>query len=536
VPLRIISSVAIGAACAALTGAGPLEVIYSEVDGDPTALVPGARDLTGTPIVTEFKAIEDFSLSPDGTMWAVKARNEAGSDIEACVLLGSGTLGNMFMQEGQPFLGGVAGELYDFFDSAPGPVSFDTNNNIGFSARAKGGSSAVDEKLVVFNGVTHTVVYQEGDLVTGLVDNPAGNSGDEVLGSSLGSVHLLDSGEIVYISTPIGNCHSTRYPALFVDDAADVQSGVDTIEGETWDSLDLGDAWGTPDGAHRFIQGDTEIANTTLDDILAVDDTVVVRENNTLPGSSIVAADVFFTRMTANGRWYSRGDDPANNDWALAGDAVVRGAAAPQLVAATGDAIDASGSGETWGNVFLAFNGNNNGHWVLAGNTSAADTATDSVIVLNGKRVVVREGDPVDLDGNGVFDDDVFIGRGNETSSAFAPNDLFLTDSMTLYFIAPLRDAAGNDLGTFGAGGEAFIRVDISCPADIAGPEGDGIPDGNIDSIDFLLLIAQWGTPCAGTCDADFTGPGGTPDGNVDSLDYLGLIAQWGNPGNCPSS
>ena len=47
-----------------------------------------------------------------------------------------------------------------------------------------------------------------------------------------------------------------------------------------------------------------------------------------------------------------------------------------------------------------------------------------------------------------------------------------------------------------------------------------------MDSLDFLLLIAKWGSPCS-PCDADITGPGGMPDGNVDSLDFLLLIANW---------
>jgi hypothetical protein len=70
------------------------------------------------------------------------------------------------------------------------------------------------------------------------------------------------------------------------------------------------------------------------------------------------------------------------------------------------------------------------------------------------------------------------------------------------------------------------------CSADIDGPGGG--PDGNVDAIDILLLISQWGTPCTGTCEADITGAGGVPDGNVDALDYLELISQWGSPGNCP--
>jgi hypothetical protein len=96
------------------------------------------------------------------------------------------------------------------------------------------------------------------------------------------------------------------------------------------------------------------------------------------------------------------------------------------------------------------------------------------------------------------------------------------------------------DLADLGFADQAVILdyyanlVSVVCPADISGPAGAGNPDGNVDGDDYLLLIAQWGSPCAGSCEADITGPNGMPDGNVDSLDFLLLISQWGSPGNCP--
>jgi hypothetical protein len=72
----------------------------------------------------------------------------------------------------------------------------------------------------------------------------------------------------------------------------------------------------------------------------------------------------------------------------------------------------------------------------------------------------------------------------------------------------------------------------LFCEADLTGPGGG--PDGNVDALDILVMIGQWGTPCTGSCEADITGPSGVPDGNVDALDYLMLISQWGTPANCP--
>jgi hypothetical protein len=121
----------------------------------------------------------------------------------------------------------------------------------------------------------------------------------------------------------------------------------------------------------------------------------------------------------------------------------------------------------------------------------------------------------------------------------------------------PAPDAA--DMGTFfgiASDGEAIGHIEISgtafglsaneyvddvgcwnmpstCASDITGPGGSA--DGNVDALDYLLLLSQWGSPCTvGGCEADITGP--TPyvaDGNVDSLDFLLLISEWGTPGNC---
>jgi hypothetical protein len=75
----------------------------------------------------------------------------------------------------------------------------------------------------------------------------------------------------------------------------------------------------------------------------------------------------------------------------------------------------------------------------------------------------------------------------------------------------------------------------LDCAGDITGPVNPDESDGNVDSLDFLRLIADWGSPCTTSCLSDITGPTPeVPDGNVDSLDYLLVIAQWGRPSNCP--
>jgi hypothetical protein len=54
------------------------------------------------------------------------------------------------------------------------------------------------------------------------------------------------------------------------------------------------------------------------------------------------------------------------------------------------------------------------------------------------------------------------------------------------------------------------------CPCDCADP-----PDGVVNVVDFLALLAQWGGP--GPCDC-----GDTLDVVVNVLDFLSMLATWG--------
>ncbi len=417
--------------CAA---AGPIEVIYTEIPGQPTAVVPGAKDPSGNPVFAEFTALGEIALRGDGGEWMLKATTNLGASLDAILILGSDTVGNAFAQDGQVVQGGLPGELYDFFDS-PVPAVWNDSGDIAFSFRARGGSPSIFEKVVVVSGGVHTVVIKMGDAALGLIDQPPNPTGDELFGNSINSVHILNTGQVGFVCTPIQNCHSNRYPAFFYDNTSFRQSGVSWIEGEVWDNFDYDDCGGSPDG-HWFAKGDTENPNTAIDNILAVDDVVVLREGSPVGGSSVTMATILFTRMLSGGTWFCRGDDPSGNDWAV-GSSV--------LLAKTGDAITPT---EHWGNSFLAFNGNNVGDWVLAGNTDNPDPNHDNVLVLNGSEIVMREDDPVDVDGNGLFDDDAYL-------ATFQANDLFITDTKMLYLLVSLRNAAGTNIG------DAFIRKQV---------------------------------------------------------------------------
>jgi len=461
----IVATCAIVGALAPRALSQNVEVIYTKHDPSPTSDIQGALDLAGAPAPTKWRAIEDFTVRPDGGDWVLKGRTRLGSDLETILVRGSGTTGTMFCQEGRPFLGAVAGELYDFFDT-PSPVSYDSAGKIGFSARARGGVTTDNEKGIVVDLLgNHTQVLVQSQLLLGLSDIPANPTGDETVGNSIGSVHLLDDGRLAYVNTPIGNCSSLRYPAFLRGDTGFQQSGVSAIGGGVWDSFGLDGAGGTPDGAHWYADGDDE-GPTTTDLIFVVDGNVILREGSPVPGSALIFADVFQADMATNGDYILRGDNPA-------------GSPNPQFVVRngtklleTGDSVD--GGTELWGTTIGAVAINASGDWAVHGRTNNADPAIDDVVVVNGV-VVMREGDAVDLDGNGMFDDDAFIGRGMNTNAAFAANDLAVTEDGYVYAIVTLRNGAGVDLNGSGfTTPDAFVRLRFDAPAPMAYCFGDG--------------------------------------------------------------
>ncbi|QOJ13139.1 MAG: hypothetical protein HRU75_00170 [Planctomycetia bacterium] len=473
--MRIVTGlVVVLAVVSSATAALPYKVIISEIPGHPTSVAPGATDLMGNPMFTEFKALEDLAVAPDGKKWLLKARTTAGSDLETYLVLGENLTYQYFAHEGRPVLGGAPGELYDFFDTKS---CFNDNGHLAYGVRARGGLASVFEKVIVWDGSTHTIVVQMGDLCIGTVDEPPAVSGDERFGNSLNGIHLLNDGRVGFVAVTIDNCSSFRRPAIFYNHTKFLQSRTDSIAGVPWDSFDTDGFFTTPDGAHWYAEGDDEGAAAT-DKILVVDGTVVLREGSVIPGGSTNVADVFNVEMISDGTWHARGDDVSDNDYAVRNGV---------LLAQTGDEIH-PGAAENWSAVIAGFTGNLKGDFVIAGRSTNANNQIDSVIVLNNSRVVVREGDPVDLDGNGAFDDDVFLGRGNATLDAFNPDDMYLTNQRVLYFISALRDGSGNDLGSipaFGNGGNALIRVRLNELGDM---NCDGLVN-NFDIDPFVLAL-----------------------------------------------
>ncbi len=181
---------------------------------------------------------------------------------------------------------------------------------------------------------------------------------------------------------------------------------------ENWDtefSTARAGMYVTGDGLHMLLRGDTT-GTAATDDILALDNTIVLQEGTVAHASfaEAVSEPAFGIYLAPNGDWYARGRNLGNQEWVMRNGEVVARGGAPIF----------PGSLETWNfgspGISPFFNvvaGDAIGNYVIGGKT---DVSPDGVLVFypglttagadGGPRVIARVGDPVDLDGNGLFD------------------------------------------------------------------------------------------------------------------------------------
>lgn len=508
----------------------PPRVVFSKITGHPTAVIAGAKDLAGAPVFAEFRAMENLYGSSEGTRWMLKGRTQLGSDLETMLMMGSGTSGSVLIQEGQPAVGGG---FYDFIGSDVG--RFDDADNAAFSARVRTnqtgtGAPANAQRVLRYahpSGVL-TLAFAQTDAYTGLSDT--GVSGDETVGNSVGSIHLLNDGTIGCQDSTIINIHTSRRPAIFYELAMFHQTNVTSVFAigglgpRTWATISANGFFTTPGGDHWMAQGDINGPSGALE-VLVRDGTVVLQENESVGASGLLLGSVFQNTQSSSGHWIARGRDNSGTaasapDWAVL-DGVV--------VAKTGDPIT-PGSLENWGAEFSAVTVDNGGNWAMMGTTSSLNTTSDAVIVYNGETVLLREGDRVDLDGNGVLDDDAYVGRGTATLTPFSANNMFLSADGHLYALVNLRNEAGQDLNSTPAFGTPVALVRVALPSPPAPCDPDVNCDFALDGFDVETQEKAVGGDVTDFCQAD---PDYNGDFALDGFDVEAVeIGVGGGP--CP--
>jgi hypothetical protein len=502
---------AIGLASPALA---QVRVIYSNIASSPTSNIPGMGGVKfhsgGT------NQFDRPYLSADGTRWIFKAGTDSGvTTANEVVVAGSGTTfatasATVVAAEGAP-------TPWD------GSINYGTIrrsmgiNNSGHFAFAADTTAATTMDEIVAGGTPGnvTLIAREGD--------PApGQAAGVGYGIAADAVHILTDNTVCFRSGTLTGL--TGQQALYRGTTVVAQTSVTTPTGQfvapdqTMELLTAERYETDPTGAHVIYSGDLTGPIAT-DLIMVVDGAVKAQEGLVLPGGGFasnvnsVTLEAGSQHVNSGGDYIFRGGNVDGMDWVYKNGTVVARTDVP-ITGTPGETETYDDA--TFASEFFVSAMNAHGDYVIGGTTSNPDINHNAVLVLNSARVVAREGDPVDLNANGLDDDDTYL-------SVFNNDDSVLTAGLVYYFFADLRNGAGTLVG------QAFMSIDlapVSCPADI-GTQG-GLPgaDGHLDNNDFVVFIDYFfnHNPLA-----DRGVQGGLPgsDGQWDNNDFVVFIDQF---------
>lgn len=428
----------------------PISVIYTNLPGDPTAQVPGHPGIEFGPGTGTTHFDRPFG-SPNGN-WILSADTTYATTEDEVILVN----GAVVVREGTPagWTGGA--ENVGLIDTQLG---INDAGQFVFTT-ATNGPAATNDYVVLFSGGVFTAAAQEGQPIPALPPATYDDTVESAVIASDGTVGLSADGID-------GGPPTTEDDILVLGATLLAQEGVTVPAGqigtEFWENFDLNDFFISADGSSWLVQGDLT-GSTATDGVVVVDGTVVVQEGVILAGSGFLdpvdTSGIVGVHMDAGGNWFVRGNnDVSEQDWIYRNGAVI---------ATLGDPIF-TGSAEVWtdaefGDCFFLHVGNANGDYVIGG-VSDGPTVANGVLVLNGTDEVVRESDPFDLDGNGMFDDDTFF-------NTFGNDDGVLTDAGLFYFTASIKDGSGTVIG------QGFFV------ADLGGPQGVDLTVTKIESVD----------------------------------------------------
>ncbi len=472
---------------------GELEVIYSSISGHASNQVPGMAGVEFGPSSASFF---ELFVSPDGTHWAIKAFVDLPNNENEIYLID----GQVALQEGQL-------TSFGFF-----PASLERRIQISDTGKAvfANGHLLPNNVVTIDASGSGEVVAREGALIGGY-----GELDGAVWGEYFHNVTIDRDGRIGFVAARIeglltGTAHDQ---AMIFNEVVLARKGITVPSGqvgtnEPWSSIG---GWSeiAPNGNRSAIGGQINPGSGALS-VYSIDGDVVIQEGVPFAGGNFTESS-WFTRsgriFDPAGNWYLRGLNlPSRQDWVLRNGLV--------MAYSQGNDEIIPASGEHWDDVhfddcFRAATGDGLGNYIIAGETDAP-VDSNEVVVLNGSRVLCRENDPVDLNGNGLMDDDAFV-------SGFDSGSLYLLDDGSLFMLLWIRDAQGANRGmsivrsqgpystSCNGGGDGLGCTECPCGNDpAAGTIGGcinsavrsarllprGIPSASADSMSFHLKNA----------------------------------------------
>ncbi len=501
------------------TAPAPISVLLSSHPSAPSRVLPANGSFPGANIGPY--TAEGFSkafLSPDGSHYVVSVDTDLAATQDRVLLTGTTHPFTVIVgaQEGVTMLdlGDTVGE----FDYGMGV------NNSGqyvWSATATGGSvtTAIDEVIVRGSGTTQTVIVREGDAA------PAIGAGVTYSGAN-SALGIRPNGNVAFFATLAGTGGGTGDDTAIFDasGAAVLAQESVTVPTGSADAIKTFTIISSSDvGEGSLVRGPTDwLCNAFLnsaasnDDSVIVNGAVVLREGDTITGLANPISTIVHSDFAGAASWIAYGSSTvdAGADW------VIRNGT---LVAKTGNPIH-TGAAEHWydgfyGPTFFAAVTNSVGDYVVAG-TVDNDPVSNAVWVANNHHIVMRENNPIDIDGNGVFDEDVYI-------STYRDDRCFLADDGWLYFHTHLRNAAAACTTGLADSAHMWARINIHTGACCNGsictiaPASECTGPNRSYAGDTVSCNAPGNntTPC---CKADFNHMGG-----IAVNDIFSFLSAW---------
>ena len=485
--------------------------VFSSVPTHPSSLLPGE------PIIrflgTEVENFPVIATSSNGRYFSFVQNNNSGTATDSTLLRGTAAwpvdqpdLLEIVLREGDALPDSSPALIVGNFlgrtsINNSGRLVFSTTYTSSPSLPANGNEGMAQIDLFG-NGLE---VVREGQLAA------AGLSNFNGLPSS---AQIRDDGSISFYSAMVASAPvtSANSNAFFSIDAPAGPRTVLARYGIT--SLSVPAALGGPVttvlnslfnvnnnqfGLLRDYHGNTLFANdlntptppVTSNGFLIRNLTAVVREGFVIPGSGFTSAVgesgntlsnfIHGYALSPNGDWYAFGRNLDGQDWVLRNG---------EVVARTGDPIF-TGSMENWSDAvfartFNAVSGNRDGGYIIAGFTDNPNPLLQQVVVyfpaVGTPTVLLRGNDPVDLDANGLFDDDIFVGQLRLRQATLTPD--------ALYAMIELRTAANTLCGAADpVPGRALVKV----PLPLASRAGDRNADLAVDAFDLAEMLSRLG-------------------------------------------
>ncbi len=457
------------------SGGGPttaaIKGVISTVAGSTSSNVPGipGAKFSGTTMNTPWG-------SPDGSKFIIVVDSDLPTTSDSLLIVSNNGVLSVAAQEGNPIAGvtpAIATNSVSLFDTKAG---INNAGNYAFSGTFTG---SVSNDYVVKNvaGVNTLVIDEDTTPSDTII------TGSTTWNDVSGNVNMLPNNQVAFNSAVNGAPATTSDNAVVRDDGATAMAieGVTTpgnLAGtpSTWQNFSTADTLGLTfdaTGNNWTLSGDTNNATTTNDNIAVRNGDVIIQEGEAFTGATGTVTTIGRVRTGSNGDWLGSFTGSDTTVY------VVRNGA---ILIKTGDAVP-GGNGETFNRTCFAVASNANGDYIYGVETTEADVLRDAVIVLNNTTVIARQNDPVDLNNDGIFNDDAFI-RTFENDNIFMSND-------AVYCTVTIRGpgaalCAGSDTTAIGA---ALIRIPFtSSPAfpprcngaDIAYDNGDFLPRAEI--------------------------------------------------------